>query len=279
MKKQVIRSWRGKEELETDSIEIIGPLAAIHGSDDHSMIVRHRDGKAFGCGYLYDGVRDLPKANFPISNVDQIAVGPRHVALLMNDGTLQFFGSNDSGQSDPPADIQGEILQVCTGDLHTMALLRSGQVRCWGADETCNPPTDLCSVQSIAMGTYHGVAICEGGIVRAWGANTFGQCDVPNLKNVIQVAGGHYHSVALEADGSVVCWGGNMHGQCNVPQNLAYVKQIAAGYWSTAALLEDGQLIAWGLDGRDDPITPPDDLGLVTFVSITGSQFNVITFE
>ncbi|MCW1926478.1 S8 family serine peptidase [Luteolibacter arcticus] len=105
----------------------------------------------------------------------------------------------------------------------------------------------LVDVISVCCGSGHILAITAEGKVIAWGNNTYGECTVPaDLTNVVQVAAGEDHSVALKADGTVVSWGRNNLGQRGMPANLGSVVAISAGRTYTLVLRQNGGMLAWG---------------------------------
>ncbi len=192
------------------------------------------------------------------------------------------WGSNASGQCDGP--LEYGFIDMAGGDLHTVALRRSGELACWGSNYSGQleiPEGD--DFVAVTSGRYHGLARRGNGTVEAWGSNSWNQCDVPGGlsamaigcgtvhslavrsdgtlvawgdtddgktvcptgNDYVAVDGGQDHSVALKGDGSVVAWGSNSHNQCNVPAGNDFV-QIAAGWRHTIALKSDGSLAAWG---------------------------------
>lgn len=122
---------------------------------------------------------------------------------------------------------------------HSCALLRSGHVRCWGAnrygqlgdgttiDRTAGvEPVGLNGVVEISVGNQHSCALLDTGNVLCWGRNDLGrlgdgteiQRSVPTLVSGIQgtavaITAGDYHSCALHSDGSASCWGSNLLGE------------------------------------------------------------------
>jgi alpha-tubulin suppressor-like RCC1 family protein len=123
-----------------------------------------------------------------------------------------------------------------SGGTHTCAILVSGQVGCWGANnagqlgngttsatEVATPVlvTGLTGAVALSMGHEHSCALLGSGEVRCWGANASGQLGhgsttasstpvtVSNLGDATQIAAGHDHTCAARADGTAVCWGSN----------------------------------------------------------------------
>ncbi|MCC6504152.1 MAG: hypothetical protein IT475_01760, partial [Aquimonas sp.] len=125
------------------------------------------------------------------------------------------------------------------GSGHSCALLRSGQVRCWGSnrygqlgdgttiDRTAGvEPVGLTGAVAISVGNQHSCALLENGDVACWGSNVLGrlgdgtetQRSVPTPVSGIQgtavaITTGDYHSCALHSDGTGSCWGSNLKGE------------------------------------------------------------------
>lgn len=105
----------------------------------------------------------------------------------------------------------------------------------------------LIDVVSVCCGVGHILAITAEGKVIAWGNNSYGECNVPvDLTNVVQVATGEDHSLALRMDGTVVSWGRNNVGQRGMPANLGSVVAISAGKTYSLVLRQNGGMLAWG---------------------------------
>ena len=130
-----------------------------------------------------------------------------------------------------------------TGLLYSCALLSTGAVKCWGANDygqlgdgsianatartTPVAVSGLSSgVSAISTGYYHSCALLSTGAVKCWGNNTYGQLgdnsqtqrltpvDVSGLSSgVTAISAGYWHTCALLSTGAVKCWGQNTYGQ------------------------------------------------------------------
>jgi alpha-tubulin suppressor-like RCC1 family protein len=179
--------------------------------------------------------------------VQALASGSAHACVRIQDGTVQCWGNNASGQlgdgttidrSSPIRVGLSGIVSLAAGLDHTCALDASGRVWCWGGnaagqlgDGTTAPRpfpvrlSTLANVVALAAGLEHTCALLGGGAVRCWGANELGQLGdgtrsrrllptaVVKLANVKAIVAGQFHSCALVADGSAACWGSNHGGQ------------------------------------------------------------------
>ncbi len=239
-----------------------------------------------------------------LTDASTVTAGGRHTCALVPGGQVRCWGRSAGGQLGngtatgavwEPATIQGlaGATGVATGgptslSSHSCALLGSGQVRCWGANDTgqlgtgstdpftatISPVavTGLSGATRVVAGGRHTCAIVAGGQVRCWGSNSDGQLGdgtgtdrpapvaVPGLSGATQIAAGREHTCAIVAGGQVRCWGQNTDGQLgnntSGPDQLLPVSvtglsgasQLAAGDFHTCAIISGGQIRCWGSD-------------------------------
>jgi alpha-tubulin suppressor-like RCC1 family protein len=138
----------------------------------------------------------------------------------------------------------------------------------WGG--VLNQPAQvsgLSNVVAICAGGYHRLALDVNGQVRAWGDNYYGQLGdggsewssdqpvlVAGLTNVIKIAAGVVHSLALDGEGRLWAWGddsagqlgdGGLAGKTNLPlqvSGLSNIVVIAAGSDASAAVDADNHV-------------------------------------
>jgi alpha-tubulin suppressor-like RCC1 family protein len=130
--------------------------------------------------------------------------------------------------------LNGEVLAISAGGIHTCALMADGTVKCWGIGELV--PVDVNGLDSdvaeISAGGSHTCALTTSGGLKCWGSNLDGQLgvgsnmpsgfwdatDVVGLTNGVAAvtAGGDSsdaYTCALLSNGDVQCWGSNDSGQ------------------------------------------------------------------
>ena len=182
-----------------------------------------------------------------LSHVRAISAGESHVLALLENGTVEAWGSNGFGQvgdattegRDSPVAVTGlsEVVAVAAGAWFSTALLADGEVRAWGLGDVGQlgggsmsnssiplPVSGLTEVTAISAGESHALALLGDGEVRSWGANSRGQLGdgtaensdspvaVSGLSGATAVAAGGEHSLAIVA-GGVESWGNEVEGQ------------------------------------------------------------------
>jgi alpha-tubulin suppressor-like RCC1 family protein len=205
----------------------------------------------------------IPVETLSIANATQVAAGEEHTCAMLSDGRVDCWGRDyweqlgdgiDGRLSTTPVGVVGltDVARIAVGGEHACAVLSSGHIDCWGANEdgqlgnATNSDADTpIGVQSIADGIQvaagyrHSCAALSGGQVDCWGDNGYGQLgdgtttgpekcslgdgeyavcstvpvQVQSIATVIQVAAGVDHSCAVLSSGHVDCWGANSQGQ------------------------------------------------------------------
>jgi alpha-tubulin suppressor-like RCC1 family protein len=211
-------------------------------------------------GQLGDGSETdtvAPVGVFSLPPSMAISAAGRHTCTVVrdgvNDGTVQCWGANESGELGTQTETGGQTddvehfplpvpgvsnaVAIAAGFNHMCALTNAGGVVCWGANDsgqlgdgtfvgraTPLPVQGLGRVAAIAAGYEHTCAILEDNTVRCWGSNTAGQVGdgtttdrpTPMLVPGISataIAGGSVHTCAATIDGAVYCWGSNDSGE------------------------------------------------------------------
>ncbi len=228
-------------------------------------------------GQLGDGNEsqsDLPVSVKLPERAVAIAAAGKHSVAVLEGGEVWTWGANGSGQlgngntkgSDVPvpvclmaqegvcpvADRLTGAVTVAAGESFSLALLKDGTVRSWGAgafgqlgndsnsssdvpvavcekpERSCGPETQrryLKEVTSIASGATHGIALLANGEVRAWGANILGQ-----------LGDGNESTSEVPVEVKAGSGGGA----------LKEVSAIAAGGSDSSALMRNGTIKDWG---------------------------------
>ncbi|MXX18031.1 MAG: hypothetical protein F4X03_13060 [Dehalococcoidia bacterium] len=143
-----------------------------------------------------------------------VAVGGNHICAVRRSGEVRCWGAGpffnqgdtwaaewqDYGQQGLSEDGHWEVSAAAS---HTCVLRDSGEVACWGGDNSDGqrsvPAGSYRSISAIVLQTC---AVRESGEIVCWGENRAGSTDAPL---------GRYQSVsgtcALRQEGGVVCWG------------------------------------------------------------------------
>ena len=173
----------------------------------------------------------------------------------------------------PTANSKRVIIQIVTGNYHSLALMSNGDLYAWGLNEygqlgdgtfiNKNTPVFIGSgFTKIAAGVHYFLAL-KGNSLYTCGRNDFGQLGDGTIKNkktpvfigagFTQVTAGVFHSLALRGD-SLYAWGDNEYGQLgdgtyineNTPVYIGagFTKTETGSYHSLA--LKGSSLYAWG---------------------------------
>ncbi|NCN09021.1 MAG: hypothetical protein GW938_04170 [Leptospira sp.] len=218
------------------------------------------------CGYSLQFNNPTP----PTKSLSTM-MASNHTLLKFEDGRVKAWGDGTLGQlgynnnkniADGAAGnltiqqsaflpITETVTQLAEGDVHSCALLSSGNVRCWG--EGADGRLGYNSTDAVG----DGVALS----IEAAG-------NVPIGEKVIQISLGTVHSCALLARGAVRCWGRGDFGQLGYNDTQAIgdgfgpsiqtagdvplggtATQISTGDQHTCALMSNQAVRCWGGNG------------------------------
>ncbi|HVG62755.1 MAG TPA: RTX toxin [Hyalangium sp.] len=212
-------------------------------------------------------------------NVSRLAVGGKHTCVVLDTGNVRCWGLNNKGQlgygstNTNPAVGDNEspysvgdvnlggalVADIVAGGEHTCALLRTGNVRCWGSnafgqlgyarndaaigDNEQPLAIDLdfngATVRQLAAGANHTCALLTSGAARCWGYNGFGQLGIAGLYSSATVFN-NWGDAATETPYKLQL----DHGNIDFAGRL--VLQISAGENHSCATLDTGAVRCWG---------------------------------
>jgi len=251
--------------------------------------------------------RNVPTSVVSIRDVTQVSVGYHISCALTLRGDVFCWGANyrrqlgqlaASEHSAVPVQVRGirHATAVTCGGGHSCALLASGHVSCWGANdvgqigngtfsvsENATLVSTISNAVAVSAEASHTCALLANRTVRCWGAiappiATADQnldaggfstpFEVHGIHDAVGISVGSTYACVLRSTGNVLCWGDNLLGQCGVdtitgPSSLVSVAgvsdavEIAGGFSHTCALLRSGNIICWG-SNRGRQISPND---------------------
>ncbi len=252
-------------------------------------------GNAYQMGDV--GIRRSVPTRVPgIENAVAISAGVAHVCAVRN-GEVWCWGVNWDGQlgdgttvdrftpARTPINAAAPVIAVAAGNVHTCALLSSGEVWCWGKNGTgrlgvspksvpfSNTPIPVPGIDdaiAIAAGSDHTCAMRSDGTVWCWGleerlgngmtSDITEPTPVSGIDDAVAIAAGLYHTCAVRSNGEVWCWGVNLDGQlgdgttqfrAEPTRALGVTDAIAidAGSRHTCAVRSNGEVWCWGENG------------------------------
>ncbi|MCA8838190.1 MAG: hypothetical protein K8963_10110, partial [Proteobacteria bacterium] len=208
------------------------------------------------------GLGDANSRNIPFrigedADWSTLSTGDNHTCAIKSSGQLYCWGDNNSGQLgiggsqnnelNAPTQVGSDTdwSTLSTGDNHTCAIKSSGQLYCWGSNNSgqlgignsqnneLNAPTQIgrdTDWSTLSTGGHHTCAIKSSGQLYCWGDNSFdqlgiGDSDSARLNSPTQVGGrtdwiavsaGGGHSCAVNNAGRLLCWGSNIDGQLGI---------------------------------------------------------------
>jgi len=174
-----------------------------------------------------------------------------------------------------------KVVSISAGMVHNMVLLDDGTVWGWGSNDegqlgignnlltpvSIPAQAKIANVTEISTGLMHSLALKDDGTVWAAGDNRYyqlGRADLKNssvflqvdgLTNITEISAGAKHNIALRTDGTVWSWGANDHGQLGdgtlvnsaTPVRVLGLENIIAVCGSGEfAIKDDGSVWTWG---------------------------------
>ena len=174
----------------------------------------------------------------------QISSGRTHSCLVMSDGTLKCWGSEDKEAHLPP--LIGTYQKVVSGDSYSCALETNGKIRCWG--RFLNGAKEGEVYDRLAGGNRHVCArIKSDKTTYCWGETSWRKDEAPDLIYTHLSAGGN-HSCGIKENKTLECWG-NESDIAGVPSDGEF-KQITSGGTFACGLLTAGIPLCFGYGGN-----------------------------
>lgn len=202
----------------------------------------------------------------------RLAAGGGHTCAVLENGTVQCWGDDGSGQlgdglridratPEPVPGLVG-VSAIATGAAHTCAALADGRVECWGYNgerqlggSTLHRSPDPVEVSgittaiSVSAGSNFSCALLRSGKVKCWGSNASGELGsgetsrrprhapvrVRGLAHAVQISSAGDHSCALLANGLVKCWGSDPYSQLGYATPRAVTIRGISGATAIAA--------------------------------------------
>ena len=226
---------------------IIECKSSIEYNDAIQLMNKGRYEAAITAFEALDGFKD--------SNEKIIEIKYNEAVQLMNDGSpltayqmfLRLDDYKDSAELTEKCWSQYSFSKtVSAGAYHTIGLKKDGTVVVVGSNYygQCDVP-NWKDIVTISAGDCHTVGLKKDGTAVAVGYNEYGQCDVSGWKDIVAISAGDCHTVGLKKDGTVVAAGKNVDGQCDV-SDWKDIVAISAGYSHTVGLKKDGTVVAVG---------------------------------
>jgi alpha-tubulin suppressor-like RCC1 family protein len=185
-------------------------------------------------------------------NTGSVSIFNSHACAVMDDNTIECWGSNDNGQlgngttdnASSSVTVSGinNAVDVQVGVGFSCALLDDGTVSCWGSNDSGR----LGSGSSESSIEYSAIPVAVTDTNNA-----------ASLTNVQAISVGLAQTCALLEDHTAVCWGVNRFGQLGSNEaheegtpvtvsGLTDVSMLNTGYQSSCAVLTDGTAKCWG---------------------------------
>ena len=194
---------------------------------------------------VYNGQLDAPLGRFIA-----VSAGYHHTCGLRENGRIECWAENSSGQAVPPAG--SDFIAVSAGGSHTCGLRESGVIECWGWNQHGQADAPAGSFTAVSAGVWHTCGLRGSGVIECWGQNENGQADAP-AGGFITVSAGGVHTCAIRGSGVIECWGQNEYYE-GLSDAAGGFRAVSAGDFNTCALRESGAIECWGatIQGQTD---------------------------
>ncbi len=266
-------------------VSVGGTVTKIAAGGDHTCAVL--DGGFVRCwgdnqfGQLgHDGTEDIgdDEAVFKEGNIDlgdgvvvrDVAAGLDHTCAILSDDSLRCWGRNSNGQLGygdnqnrgdneplvglPAVNLPGPVRKVALGHGHTCALLKNGEMHCWGRGLFGELGNGFRSSSNPNYGDTSAEVIGTQATLVDVGAE------------VTDIAANGAHTCALLSDSQLKCWGEGDNGRLGygntnslgTPLDIGVdldgvsAYQITTGRSHTCALRSNGTARCWGINSHGE---------------------------
>lgn len=192
-----------------------------------------------------------------------ISAGAGNTCGIRPKGTIECWGWNVNGQSNPPS---GHFAKVAAGQWHSCGLRIDGTIACWGDNSFTQSPEGI--FKALSADQNHSCGLRINGAVECWGNNRSKQSDAPT-GSFSAVSSGATHSCGLRTNGTIACWGSNRDphetyhsGQSNPPEGQ--FTSIAASGWYSCGLRIDATIACWGENAWGQLAVPAGTFSLIS---------------
>jgi alpha-tubulin suppressor-like RCC1 family protein len=194
----------------------------------------------------------------PALELQLVGVGDYHACKVNSSGKLSCWGSNEDGQSRPPAGrYQFQI--PSTNSFHSCALRSDGTVACWGSGTFGQTEAPEGVFRTVSAGTVQSCGIRMNGTVACWGPDWFEQITPSGVFR--DIASANATTCGIGPEGSISCWGNNA-GLLHPPSGA--FDEIAAKYNFACAIRSNTRTLAcWGENQLGQATPPPGRFGEV----------------
>ena len=189
---------------------------------------------------------------------ERLSAGLHHTCAVLRSGEVKCWGYNGNGQGTAPP---GTFTTVSAGYRHTCGVLRSGEVKCWGSGSAVKQSAPSGTYTIVSAGDGNTCGVLRSGEVKCWGFNGNGESTAPP-GTFTTVSAGDSHTCGVLRSGEVKCWGDDHWRQSTAPSGL--YTTVSAGDSHTCGVLRSGEMKCWGSNRKGQSTAPSGE-----FVSVS----------